>query len=324
VIEQAYGRLGRRLRRILVMLPYAIRNPGVSLNELSERFGVPVRDLIDDFNLVFMCGLPGYTPGDLIDVAIEDDRVWVSMADYFASPLRITPAEALTLYASGEALTQMAGMEEADALRRGLAKLGRALGASEEADSPIKVELDRDPASHLEALNDALERSVQIDIEYFSAGRGELTERRVEPWGLIAAAGRWYLVGLDHRSGEDRMFRVERIKSVTTTEEPAEIPSGFDPERYKGAFRAGQAGDRMSLEISPAVQRWFEEYYPVVSKRIVADGWMQVELVTSAPRWGAVLLLRLGAEARATQPTEIADEARALAERIASVHGHGG
>jgi proteasome accessory factor C len=282
--EEAYGRLGRRLRRILVMLPYAIRNPGVTLDELSERFGVTKRDLIDDFNLVFMCGLPGYTPGDLIDVTIEDDRVWVSMAEYFSAPLRITPAEALTLYASGEALLQMAGMESADALRRGL------------------------------------ENAKAIDIEYFSAGRGELTRRRVEPWGLIAAAGRWYLVGLDHLSGEDRMFRVERIKSVVVTDEPAEVPQDFDPERYKGAFKAGATGERMALEISPLAQRWFEEYYPVASKERLDDGWLRVELITSGPRWGALLVLRLGDEVRAVEPDAIAAEARTLAAAIAAVH----
>ena len=318
--EEAYGRLGRRLRRILVMLPYAIRNPGVTLDELSERFGVAKPDLIDDFNLVFMCGLPGYTPGDLIDVTIEDDRVWVSMAEYFSAPLRITPAEALTLYASGEALLQMAGMEGADALRRGLAKLGRALGASEESDAPIQVELGRDPASHLETLNDALESTRQIDIEYFSAGRGQLTQRRVEPWGLIAAAGRWYLVGLDHSSGEDRMFRVERIKSVVVTDEPAEVPDDFDPERYKGAFKAGASGERMALEISPLAQRWFEEYYPVASKKRLDDGWLRVELITSGPRWGALLVLRLGDEVRAVEPDAVAAEARTLAAAIAAVH----
>lgn len=318
--EEAYGRLGHRLRRILVMLPYAIRNPGVSLDELSERFGVHKRDLLDDFNLVFMCGLPGYTPGDLIDVTIEDDRVWVSMADYFAAPLRITPAEALTLYASGETLVQMAGMEEADALRRGLAKLGRALGASEDRDAPIQVELDRDPAGHLEALNDALERSVQIDIEYFSAGRGELTDRRVEPWGLIAAGGRWYLVGLDHLSGEERMFRVERIKSVAITDAAAERPEDFDPERYRGAFKAGATGDKMTLEISPRAQRWFEEYYPVAAKRRLKDGWLRVELITGGIRWGALLVLRLGEEARAIEPRHFADRARAVAAEIAATH----
>ena len=127
--ETARGRLGRRLGRILVMLPYVIANPGVTVDELTAKFGVTKQDLIDDLNLVFMCGVPGYGPGDLIEVSIDGDRVYVDMADYFKEPLRITPAEALVLYAGGAALATLPGMEEADALKRALAKLGRVIGA---------------------------------------------------------------------------------------------------------------------------------------------------------------------------------------------------
>ncbi|MDQ4027963.1 MAG: hypothetical protein M3214_07955, partial [Actinomycetota bacterium] len=83
--EQAYGRLGRRLRRILVMLPYAIRHPGISVDDLSRKFSVRRQELIDDLNLVFLCGLPGYGPGDLIDVTLDEDHVYVRMADYFSA-----------------------------------------------------------------------------------------------------------------------------------------------------------------------------------------------------------------------------------------------
>ena len=94
-----------RLTRILSMLPFVIARPGVSVDEVSQRFGYTRKDLIDDLNLVFLCGLPGYGPGELIDASVEDDEVWVDMADYFSRPLRLTPPEALVLLASGMALT---------------------------------------------------------------------------------------------------------------------------------------------------------------------------------------------------------------------------
>ncbi|HWL65262.1 MAG TPA: protein pafC, partial [Actinomycetota bacterium] len=97
--EDPSGRLGRRLSRILLLLPYAIQHPGVTVGELAGKFGIDKRDLLDDLNLVFLCGLPGYGPGDLIDVDLDEDRVYVRMADYFAAPLRLAPAEALVLYA---------------------------------------------------------------------------------------------------------------------------------------------------------------------------------------------------------------------------------
>jgi proteasome accessory factor C len=312
--QTGYGRLGRRLRRILVMLPYAIRHPGVSVDELANKFGVKRDDLIEDLNLVFVCGLPGYGPGDLIDVGLDGDRIYVRMADYFAAPLRLSPAEALVLYASAAALTQLPDMAEADALKRALRKLGRALGVGDGGGpEPIRVELESGPATHLRALKDALERTRAVRIEYFSAGRGELTDRVVEPWSLIAALGRWYLVGQDSKSGEERMFRVDRVKSVTILDETARVPNDFDPSRYAGAFSATGESPRVSLEISPDAARWFEDYYPVASSETLADGWRRLELVASSDRWAAGLVVRLGPHVRAVRPRSVVKEARRLA-----------
>lgn len=320
--EDAHGRLGRRLRRILLLLPYAIRNPGVTVDELARRFGVPKRDLIDDLNLVFLCGLPGYGPGDLIDVSVDEDRVYVEMADYFAAPLRLTPVEALGLYAGGQALASLPGMEEADALRRALAKLGRALGSGAQADAPgaIAVRIDSAPSEHLDAIGRAVRERRRVEIEYFSASSGELTARKVDPWGLVAALGRWYLVGWDHRAGDERMFRVDRVKRAAVTDEPADVPGDFDPERYRRGWR-GDGGDlTLALEISPQAAAWFEDYYPVASSRRLDDGWVAVELVASGVRWAATLIVRLGPHARAVRPDDVVAEARSLAGALAERH----
>jgi proteasome accessory factor C len=319
--EKPYGRLGQRLQRILVMLPYAIHHPGVSVDDLAERFNVKKRDLVEDLNLVFVCGLPGYGPGDLIDVMLDEDRVYVEMADYFTAPLRLTPAEALVLYAGGSALASLPGMEQADELRRALTKVRRALGRGEDRDADaVQVQLEHAAGGHLESLQNALRDAVQVDIEYFSASRGELTARTVEPWGLIAALGRWYLVGLDHLSGEERMFRVDRIKSVAVLDAAAPVPPDFDPGRYRGAF-SGRDGDlRVTLEISASAAQWFEDYYPVESGETLDDGWRRVVLVAGGERWAATLVVRLGRDVRSIAPASVMDASRALAERIARAH----
>ena len=315
------GRLGKRLGRILVLLPYAIRNPGISVDELAQRFGVARRDLIDDLNLVFLCGLPGYGPGDLIDVSLEEDRVYVDMADYFSLPLRLTPTEALALYAGGEAIAALPGMEEAGALRRALAKLGRALGTgAEESTSGIRIELDAGPQGHLEKIQEALQGQRRLWLEYFSASRGEMTERKVDPWGLVAALGRWYLIAYDHRTEDERMFRTDRIKVVEVLEEAADIPTDFDADDYRGAWSGRRAPDVVSLEISPAAARWFEDYYPVARSTVLEDGWTAIDLATSGDLWAATLLLRLGNDVRNVMPRAVAGHARRLAAEIAQRH----
>jgi proteasome accessory factor C len=315
-VEQ--GRLAARLRRILVMLPYAIHHPGVSVDELAKKFGTSKRDLIEDLDLLFMCGLPGYGPGDLIDVSYETDRVYVRMADYFAAPLRLTPAEAIALYAGSAAIAALPEMAEADALRRALVKLGRALGATSQQEPGIEVQLAGGSVEHLKQLQRALAGARQIRLEYMSASSGELTSRTVEPWGLVATVGHWYLIGWDHLRNDERMFRTDRIKSVRVLEDPAEVPEDFNAAVYQGAF-IGRTGQRsFSLEISPAAATWFEDYYPVTSSEELDDGWTRVYLQTTNPRWAASLILQLGKEVRAVAPTSILDETKALAASIAA------
>ena len=321
--EESTTRLGRRLSRILLLLPYAIQHPGVTVDELSRKFGVNKREVMDDLNLVFLCGLPGYGPGDLIDVAFDEDRIYVRMADYFSAPLRLTPSEALALYAGAAAIAELPAMEGAVALRRALDKLGRALGTGSGTGGTgsaagIGVQVAPGPAEHMTALQAALGQQRQVQLEYMSASRGELTSRTVDPYGLIAAMGHWYLVGGDHMHDEERMFRVDRIKSVEVLDAAAVVPEDFEPDRYKGAFTGDAGQPTMTIEISPGAARWFEDYYPVTEAETLDDGWRRVTLIASGDRWAATLLLRLGSDVRSVTPKPVAKAARDLAKRIAA------
>jgi proteasome accessory factor C len=318
------GRLGRRLNRILLMLPYAIRHPGVTVDELAERFGVTRRDLIADLNLVFLCGLPGYGPGDLIDVDLEGDRVEVRMADYFSAPLRLTPAEALILHAGGAAISKLPGMEKADALQRALEKLERAIaGAGRDGAGEVEVALEGGTLAHMDRLRSALEAGRQIDVEYMSASRGELTRRKIDPWALVAALGRWYLVGWDHLSEEERLFRVDRFKTTVVLEEPATVPKDLDTSKYRGAFAGEGADATVTFDISPQTATWFEDYYPVIQARDLRGGWRRIELYSSGNRWAATLALRLGSDARNFKPQSVVEETRRLARAMAARHSQG-
>ena len=312
------GRLSKRLERILTMLPYVIAHPGVEVAELASKFDAKEKELVRDLEMLWFCGLPGYGPGDLIEVSLDGDTVSVDMADYFSRTLRITPAEALALYAGGSAVSSLPGMEKAEALQRALAKLGRALNASTEAASPgISVTLDPGSPAHLEGLQEAMTNKTGVEIEYLSASKGELTKRAVEPWGLIAAHGHWYLVGLDDRSGEERMFRTDRIKSVVVTGHPVEVPLDFDPDAYTGAF-SGHGSATLTVEIPPSVAGWFEDYYPVTAAETLGDDWRRIKLVAGGERWAATLVARLGRDVRNVEPPGMLEAARALAASIAA------
>ena len=80
--------------------------------------------------MLFMCGLPGGYPDDLIDVDLDalegpeaDGVIRVSNADYLARPLRLTPTEATAIIVALRALRDGADDDTREVVDRALAKL---------------------------------------------------------------------------------------------------------------------------------------------------------------------------------------------------------
>ncbi len=67
------NRLSSRLARLLNLVPYFIANPGISPAEAAEELGVSTTQLMTDLNQLWVCGLPGYGPGDLIDLSFSEE-----------------------------------------------------------------------------------------------------------------------------------------------------------------------------------------------------------------------------------------------------------
>ncbi|HWN33518.1 MAG TPA: protein pafC, partial [Pseudonocardia sp.] len=70
--------LGARLPRLLSLVPYLLAHPGVRVAQAAADFGVTERQLRRDLELLWMCGLPGYGPGDLVDLSFAGETVTVT------------------------------------------------------------------------------------------------------------------------------------------------------------------------------------------------------------------------------------------------------
>lgn len=70
----------------------------------------------------------------------------------------------------------------------------------------------------------------RVRVRYRS-WRGEDSERDLDPYGLVFHSGRWYVTGHDHRSGETRTFRVDRITAAEPGTATFEVPGDIDPVR---------------------------------------------------------------------------------------------
>ncbi|MCL9762327.1 YafY family protein [Frankia sp. AiPa1] len=131
-----------RLSRLLDLVPWLRAHPGVSSRVAAEAFGITERQLRNDLDLLFVCGLPGGAPGDLIDLSYSGDQITVADPQTLDRPLRLSVDEATALLVAARALADIPGLAGREALDRALEKLERAVGADARAAGQVRVSLE--------------------------------------------------------------------------------------------------------------------------------------------------------------------------------------
>ena len=297
-----------RMRRVLAIVPWIVANPGRTIDEVADRFGMSTGELLADLNVVFMVGLPPYSPDALIDVQIDDEgRVSIQLADFFSRPLRLTPSQGLALLASSDGLLSIPGTDPDGALARALAKLGDALGVG--ADEALDIHLGDAEASMLDELRAAATDGREAQILYYSYGRDERSDRRIAPWRVFAEGGSWYVHAWCHRAAGERVFRIDRIEELTVLEErsehrpPAEETGGGAPARGM-VFNPRVDDPTVTLELGPDAG-WVVDAYPVTVLERVDGAPTLVRMVVTARPWLERLLVRLGPAARVVDSTDL-------------------
>lgn len=296
-----------RLSRILTLIPYVLEEGSADVQDIVERFGYSEDQLARDLNTVFVCGLPGYGPGDLMEAYIDEDEVVIDAADYFTRAPRLTSTEALGLLAAG--LTVIGMGEASPALESAVRKLSKA--AIPEAGSALAVDV-LDESDNVGTLKQAVSEQKVVHITYRSVGKEETTEREIEPWTVFATMGRWYVTGHCRLVDDDRTFRVDRIRSITILEEGFDRPPEV-PEPGVG-YTASDTDVVCTIDLyKPAL--WVLEYYPVEVLRESSRS-TRIRFSAPDPEVPARLLLRLGPDARLVDGPEVANRVGELGGRL--------
>ena len=310
--------LGARLRRVLLMIPWLLREGGSTVSDIAARFDVDEVEVVRDLNLIMCCGVPPYGGGDLITVMLDDDgTVEAWPGPFFTKPMQLTPAEGFAVLAAGRALQAVPGTGQTDALASALAKLESALGASG------AVAVDLESPTHLAAVQRAAADGERLRITYYSFLRDDLSERVVEPLVVHSRDGRWYVETRDVTTGQarERRLRVDRIQSVESTGERFDLPSPpvTPPERL---FSPSPDSVEVILSLPPSA-RWFVEWMEVEDVEEMADGRLRVRLYMEGDRVLERLLLRVGPDAIVEAPSELAGVGRAAAARVLARYTNG-
>ncbi len=302
-----------RLQRMLQLVPWVTERGGAPLPEIAHRFDYPEAMLLNDLqSILFMVGVPPYTPDVLIEVSIDEDG-WVNIAyaDYFSKPLHLTPEQALALLAAGSAWQ---ALERNSALSSGLEKLARLLDIN--AEEAIDVQLGRGEA-HLELISAACKQHRKLALEYYSYNRDAFAERVVHPLRLFAEGGSWYLRGYCELACDLRTFRLDRIIRAEPGSEHFDPPSTPTDPMIWGELPADSWAD---LRLRPGAF-WVLDYYPTIRRESASDACTARFYVSALP-WLERLLLLLGPEVEVLGGCGIPEQPAAEAAiRILSIYG---
>ncbi|MGZ4572142.1 MAG: helix-turn-helix transcriptional regulator [Blastococcus sp.] len=297
-----------RMTRLLALVPYLTARPeGVRVAEVARDFGVSERQVRSDLELLWMCGLPGYGPGDLIDLSFEGDRVRVTFTAGMVRPLRLTTDEAVALVVALRTLLELPGLAEREAVSRALAKVSAAAGHAADRITPVAVSVDaREEA--LAVVREGLERKRALHLTYYVPTRDERTERTVDPMRLLLVDGRWYLEAWCRQAEGVRLFRLDRVDDVVVLDErAAPPPQAHERDVDNGVYQPEPGSPAVRLRLDRGA-RWVADYYPVESVAAVDEppGGLAVTLRTEDLAWARRLVASLGGAAVVDEPAGLA------------------
>jgi proteasome accessory factor C len=318
----------QRLPRLLALVPYLQARPNVAVAQAAQDFGVSEAQLRRDLTLLWMCGLPGHGPGDLIDLSFEGETVSVIFDAGMSRPLRLTTEEALALVVALRTLAETPGLADSDAVQRALAKVESVTGGAVSEDT-VAVELDRTERM-LPALSKAVANSRAMRLRYYSASRDETSERTVDPVRVFEADGHSYLEAWCRHAEGMRVFRVDRMETVELLDEPAEVPADVSlRDLSEGVFQPASEHLLVQLRLGRGYT-WVADYYAIEdvldAGEIGEDGAerLRISLRVADPAWVRSLVLGSAGDVEVLSPGWLAEEVRGEAQRALATYGSTG
>lgn len=210
-----------RTARLLDLVPFLNTHQGIALKELAAHFDVTPTQMSADLMTLWMCGLPGYTPLELMDLEFESGFVTIRNAPTLAKPRTITFQEGVALLLGLDLVAASIPEERADllnsvqSLRERLTKL---LGV------PIKLSVVAATSGAVSTtITQAIQSNGGLEIRYHSLYKDQISQRSVMPIDLYDSNGQQYMRAFCFTANDYREFRVDRIESATAAAVPAQL-----------------------------------------------------------------------------------------------------
>jgi predicted DNA-binding transcriptional regulator YafY len=172
----------------------------------------------------------------------------------------------------------------------------------------------------VDLITQAIDKARTAQIRYFSASRNTTGRREVDPYRLWYASGGLYLIAYDHLRKDVRMFAVERIRAITLTDHPYQMPLGFDVEEYVQDALMIMRGRRIDVELlfSKKVAAWVKDklWHATQETFPMKDGRLRITLKVADTDELVGWILSFGSQVRVIRPESLLVKVKDEAKKI--------
>jgi proteasome accessory factor C len=198
----------QRALRTMDLVPYILENPGISTIDLAAKFSVTQKQIEKDLQLIFLCGLPGYTPYELIDLTFEDGIVSIIEPQVLTKPRNFSSNEMVVIKLGLEILREI-NVNEPNKLDKISTLLQKVHRETDQDSVLLAKEISSSP--YYSVINTAISQRKQLSIEYQSVSKDQLSTRLIVPYNISMLNGNLYLSAYDMDRHSDRVFKLDLI-----------------------------------------------------------------------------------------------------------------
>lgn len=286
-----------RTERLLDLVPYLATHQGIALDELAREFSVSPVQLAEDLTTLWMCGLPGYTPLELMDLSFDTGVVTISNADTLAKPRALNRDEALALVLGLETLKADLDPDHAQLSETISELVSKLIGLVDESVQQ-KVQAGTSALSSERArFEKAIVSRSAIKITYHSVSRDEVSQRVIHPLEFSTSKGHEYVFAYCELTRSYRTFRLDRIVDAETVANP-------ENPRPQEMSSNGDEKFRMTLRIGSRLRDVVEGFNLDPTSQ-VTDASTEVRVESFSADWAIRQIMSLGGEVGLEGPQDL-------------------
>lgn len=295
-----------RALRTMDLIPYILEHPGISIKLLSEVFNASEKEIEKDLQLAFMCGLPGYTPYELIDLTYEEGVVSIIDPQVLNKPRNFSSNERVVIALGLEILREL-NLSNIDNLKK-IDNLSKKFLDKEDEELLILVDQNLS-FPFLNIINQAIFESRVITFDYQSVSKDMLSSRKVLPHELYLQNGNLYLSGYDLQAQSDRIFKADQILNCVVGEKSK-------------AQKFDQLKDEEVVEITvnPENLNFIERNSSIIIQQEISQGQLLVKLKVSNFDWLKRAILSNAPSIKVVSPRSLALEVEQMASNLVSAY----